>query len=218
MSVETLYQQFIESDGLWAIERLRAFDVAFHSFKYHHTRFLETIRADSPTQYELAQQFIAYSGSIFPVRDQAEQFCRYLSEASQEAYRTRLYETVDLEVSDFLIELRNYVQHTHIPFLFSPENVSPRYTFRSAEIDTGVYLHVDELRDRGREFRKEHAKQFLESHEGELIAVEPLLERYFDDSVTFNQWVLGQFRDEHADAIAEARELHDSIVEAISDH
>ncbi|WP_275039912.1 hypothetical protein [Halobiforma nitratireducens] len=31
-SVENLSQQFIESDGLWAIERLRAFDVAFHSF------------------------------------------------------------------------------------------------------------------------------------------------------------------------------------------
>lgn len=95
-----------------------------HSFKYHHSRFLETIRAGTPTQYELAQQVIAYSGSSFPVRDQAEQLCRQLSESTQEEYRTRLCETVNLKVSGFPVELRNYVQHTHVPFLLSRTRLS----------------------------------------------------------------------------------------------
>lgn len=83
-------RRLIESKGFEALEMLRAFDNAYHSFKYHHKQLVEAIQSDNRTQYRLSRLLIAYSGSIFPLRDQAEQLCRRMTNNNQKRYRERL--------------------------------------------------------------------------------------------------------------------------------
>lgn len=75
-SDKKLRRQLIESDGFEALEMLRAFDNAYHAFKYHHQQLMTAITSGDRSQYRLSRLFIAYSGSIFPLRDQAEQLCK----------------------------------------------------------------------------------------------------------------------------------------------
>lgn len=211
-SDKKLRRQLIESDGFEALEMLRAFDNSYHAFKYHHQQLMTAITSGDQSQYQLSRLFIAYSGSIFPLRDQAEQLCSRMIPKKQKEYRNKLCEGIELQVSDFLIELRNYVQHTHIPFLLSTENISSRYGVQDKVVPEGVYIHIDELRERGRDFRKSRAIDFLENHEGDLIELEPLLTQYFNDCLEFNSWVATTYRQEKQRSIDEAEELLEQLL------
>jgi hypothetical protein len=173
------------------------------------------IQSNNRSQYRLSRLLIAYSGSIFPLRDQAEQLCRRITDSNQKRYRTKLQTDVDLQISDFLIELRNYVQHTHVSFLLTPENISPRYRIRGEAVPEGVYIHIDELRDRGRNFKKPKARAFLEEHKGDLIELEPLLQQYFNDCLTFNKWVGATYRQEKQESIEQTGKLIERLVEDV---
>lgn len=111
-----------------------------------------------------------------------------------------------------MIELRNYVQHTHIPFLLSSKNISSRYNIQNKAVPEGVYIHIDELRERGRDFRKPKAIAFLESHERDLIELEPLLTQYFNDCLEFNSWVATTYRQEKQRDIEKAEELLEQLL------
>lgn len=211
--VEELRQQLLDSDGYEVVEKLRSFDVAYAAFKYHHESLIELIESAEKNQYELSRGLIAYSGSISPLRDQAEGLKTKLSESHQQEYKEKLREKIDLEVSDFLIEIRHYVQHTQVPYLVSSGDKPPRHL--GNDISDGVYLHLGELRERGRDFQKDKAVKLVERHDKQIIELKPLIQRYFESALEFNRWVAGVYRQENERVLDEARELTRQLVRVV---
>lgn len=210
--VAELRQELIESDGYEVVEKLRSFDVAYAAFKYHHKSLVDSIETESSTQYELSRNLIAYSGSITPLRDQAEGIRERLPEEYRREYKQKLQEEFDLQVSDFLIEIRHYVQHTQIPYLVSSGDKPARRL--GNDVSDGVYIHIGELRERGRDFRKDKAKAFMENHDGQIIELKPLLRQYFESAREFNRWVGNIYRQENEQALGETREHIDRLATA----
>ncbi len=211
--VGEIRHQLLDSHGYEVVERLRSFDIAYAAFKHYHKSLIELIESPDRTQYELSRNLVAYSGTITPLRDQAERLKSEMTEAHQREYTDKLHEEVDLEASDFLIEIRHYVQHTQIPYLVSPDDKPPRHF--GNDVQEGVYVHIGELQERGRDFRKDKAVEFIRSHDEQLIELKPLMQRYFESSLAFNRWVADTYRQENEAALGEAQKLIEQLTTAI---
>lgn len=209
-SVSELRDRVLASEGYEVIERLRSFDIAYSAFKYHHNSLIDSIESENPSQYELSRKLIAYTGTITPLRDQANSLKASMGESFEEEYVQRLCTDFDLQLSDFFIEIRHYVQHTHIPYLITPDDVPPRHFGRS--VPAGVYIHIGELNERGRDFKKDKAVEFIENRDSEIVELKPLLQDYFESTLSFNRWVANTYRDENEEKLEEAEELINRMV------